>query len=102
MHRRLSVAALVGVTLMLAPVVPAQGPAKPEGAKIDVAETLQGNLSRYVGEKVEVVLVSGKSLTGTVKGVGKESVHLAALEGKEFFDALVRVDQIGAIVVRTK
>ena len=70
--------------------------------KLEVAETLQSNLARRVGEKVELVLISGKSLAGTVKAVGTAGVHLGALEGKEFYDALVRTDQISAVVVRAK
>jgi hypothetical protein len=103
MDRRLAALALAASLLALASDAPAQGPAtKPDAVKLDVAETLQANLARCVGQKVELVLVSGKSLVGTVKAVGTAGVHLGALEGKEFYDALVRTDQISAVVVRAK
>lgn len=88
---------------MLASSAMAQAPAaKPEAAALSVSEGLQQNLARRVGEKVELLLTSGKSLAGTVKAVGPSAVHLSALEGKEFYDALVRADQISAFVVRAK
>jgi hypothetical protein len=103
MHRRLAACVLVAGLLTVASDSRAQAPtAKPDGIKLDVAETLQSNLARRSGEKVELILVSGKSLVGTVKEVGTSGVHLSALEGKEFYDALVRIDQVSAIVVRTK
>lgn len=103
MDRRLAAIALVAGLLTLASDSRAQAPvAKPDGVKLDVAQSLQANLARRLGEKVELVLVSGTSLVGTVKAVGTAGVHLNALEGREFYDALVRTDQIGAVVVRTK
>jgi hypothetical protein len=103
MDRRLAAATLVAGLVMLPANAPAQAPAaRPDAVKLDVAESLQANLARRVGEKVELVLLSGKSLVGTVKAVGSAGVHLGALEGKEFYDALVRTDQISAVVVRAK
>lgn len=103
MDRRVYAIALTAGLLLLPSRSPAQAPAsKPDAAKLSVAESLQANLARRVGEKVELVLVSGHSLAGTVKEVGAAAVHLSALEGKEFYDALVRTDQIGAVVVRAK
>lgn len=103
MGRGLAAFALVAGLLTVAADSRAQAPAaKPDGIKLDVGESLQANLARRVGEKVELVLVSGKSLVGTVKEVGTAGVHLGALEGKEFYDALVRTDQIAAVVVRAK
>lgn len=103
MGRGLAAIALGAGALFFASSAAAQAPpAKPEIAALTVAEGLQQNLARRIGEKVELVLVSGKSLTGTVKAVGLATVHLGALEGKEFYDALVQVDQIGAVVLRAK
>jgi hypothetical protein len=103
MNRGLAAFVLAAGALLLASGAGAQTPAaKPEPVAMSVAEGLQQNLARRVGEKVELVLISGKSLTGTVKAVGPSAVHLSALEGKEFYDALVRVDQISAFVVRAK
>ncbi len=68
----------------------------------DITASIQDNLEMYVGERVEVRLVSGGDLAGTVVAVGKDVVHLSSLSGREFFDALVRLDQVGALVVRAR
>jgi hypothetical protein len=103
MVRGLAVITLGAGLCMAAAQAGAQAPAAAkEPVKLDVGDGLQANLARRVGEKVEVILISGKSLTGTVKAVGTAGVHLSALEGKEFYDALVRIEQVSAVVVRAK
>lgn len=57
-------------------------------------------LSRQTGQKVELVLKSGEKLGGTVKAVGTKSVHIGAITGKEFYDAVVSVEDISAVVIR--
>jgi hypothetical protein len=49
---------------------------------------------------VTVSIVSGKTLTGVVKKVGIHLVHLEKLEGKDYFDALIRIENISAIEAR--
>ena len=44
--------------------------------------------------------VSGKTLTGVVKEVGNHLIHLEKLSGKEYFDALIRIENISAIETR--
>ncbi len=68
----------------------------------DTGASVQGNLQRYMGERVQVRLVSGGDLEGTVENVGSDVVHLSRLSGRDFYDALVRIDQIGALVVRAR
>lgn len=75
---------------------------KDAGSRYDLARRIDVSLEGHVGDRVELVLTSGKSLAGTVKDVGSEGVHLGGLEGKEYYDALVRTDQIAAFVVRAK
>lgn len=103
MDRKLAVFTLIVGVALLASSGGAQAPAeKPQPAPLSVLEGLQPNLARRVGAKVELVLTSGQSLTGTVTAVGAATVHLGALEGREFYDALIRVDQIAAVVVRAR
>jgi hypothetical protein len=49
-----------------------------------------------------VRLLSGQELEGTVVAVGSAAVQLARLSGLDFFDGVVRLDQIAAIVVRVR
>jgi hypothetical protein len=46
---------------------------------------------------VSVTIVSGKTLSGFVKEVGIHLIHLEKLEGKDYFDALIRIENISAI-----
>jgi hypothetical protein len=71
-----------------------------EGAKFDTALSLAENLKSYSGKMVIVHLKTGSTLQGSVKSVGKDLVHLEKLAGKEYFDALIRIEEIGAVEAR--
>ena len=65
----------------------------------DVVKTV---LDRQVGKRVGVVLTTGPELTGVVTAVGDHVVHLSELSGREFFDAVVSLDRISAVVIRAR
>lgn len=65
----------------------------------DVVKTL---LERQVGKRVGLVLTSGPELAGVVTAVGDHVVHLSELTGREFFDAVVSLDRISAVVIRVR
>jgi len=71
-----------------------------QGASFNVSAPLKDNLRSLVGKDVYVGLRSGKTYQGFVKSVGDHFIHLEKLAGKEFFDALIRIDDISAIEVR--
>ena len=71
-----------------------------EGAKYNAGASLADNLKSFVGKQVSVTLDSGKVFVGFVKEVGNHLVHLEKLDGKEFYDALIRIDSISAIDAR--
>jgi hypothetical protein len=68
-----------------------------EGMQYNVNASLEDNLKSLVGKKVYVTLDSGKTFTGTVKEVGNHLMWLEKLDGKDFFDALIRINTITAI-----
>lgn len=68
-----------------------------EGAKFDVASTIKDNLKIYTGKDVVIHLRSGKNLQGYVKTVGDHFVHIEKISGKDFYDALIRIEDITAI-----
>ena len=79
----------------------AQQALKPvEGAAYNVSLTVADNLKPFVGRRVYLTLDSGTRLVGVVNEVGKTLVHLEKLEGREYFDALVRIEHISAIEAR--
>ena len=65
-------------------------------------DTLQKVLEGQKGKKVTVRLLAGEELTGRVKNVSKELVQLGELAGKEFYDAVVDMNKVSAVIVRTK
>jgi len=68
-----------------------------EGVGYNVKASLVDNLKSLIGKKVYVTLDSGKTFAGFVKEVGDHLLHLERLDGKDYFDALIRVEDIGAI-----
>ena len=93
----LTLAVCLSCALLL---VPAQVSARPqvvpvEGASFNVSASMVDNLQTFVGKKVTVTLDSGKTLVGIVKAVGDHLLHLEKLQGKEYFDALVRTHDSG-------
>ena len=68
-----------------------------EGSNFDTSLSLIENLKNYQGKNVVIHLKSGKTLQGYVKAVGNNLVHLEKLAGKDFYDALTRIEEINAI-----
>lgn len=68
-----------------------------EGVKFDTAASLADNIKAFVGKDTFVHLRSGKTLQGYVKSVGNGLLHLEKLAGKDFYDALIRIEDISAI-----
>ena len=66
------------------------------------ADAIKVNLERQVGKRVKLRLVSGQDVEGTVVAVGTAGAHLARLAGMDFFDGVVRLEQIAAVIVRVR
>lgn len=71
-----------------------------EGVQFDTTHAMVDNLKVFVGKDVTVNLRSGKTLQGYVKSVGNSLVHIEKIAGKDFYDALIRIDDISAIEVK--
>jgi small nuclear ribonucleoprotein (snRNP)-like protein len=68
-----------------------------EGVSYNVNGSLQDNLKSLIGKKVYLTLGSGKTFTGIIKEVGDHFVHVEKLDGKEYFEALIRIENICAV-----
>jgi membrane carboxypeptidase/penicillin-binding protein len=73
-------------------------------AKLDFqpADTIKTILDRQSGQRVELRLKSGEKLAGKVEKLGDKVVHLSAITGQEFFEAVVVLDDVTAVLVKTK
>jgi len=97
--KSLVLALAVGLAALAAP-----GPAAaqdPVSLQVN-ADAVKLNLENLNGKRVRLRLVSGQDLEGVVKNVGSAAVHLERLAGLDFFDAVVRLDQIAAVIVRAR
>jgi hypothetical protein len=66
-----------------------------------------GQGTRAVLEKqkdatVTVQLKSGKELTGRVATVGERVLHLTRLSGRDFYDAVIELSEIEAVIVKAR
>jgi len=71
-----------------------------KGVSFNVGSTLKDNLDSLVGKDIFVGLRSGKVYQGYVKAVGNGLLHLEKIAGKDFYDALIRLDDISAVEVK--
>lgn len=71
-------------------------------AKMSVSkeETVRTFLTKQVGNKVTLRMSAGDEIGGTVKAVGDKVVHIEQVTGKEFFDAIVDLEKIDAVLIR--
>ncbi|MBA4367274.1 MAG: hypothetical protein C0403_06505 [Desulfobacterium sp.] len=68
-----------------------------EGISYNVNTSMTDNLKSLVGKKVSLTTVAGKTFPGVVKEVGNHMIHLEKLEGKEFYDALILIENISTV-----
>ena len=107
MREKAKIQSSTGITIAILFLVvffalPAQVEAKSkvvaiEGMSYNVNASLEDNLKSLVGKKVLVTCVSGTTFSGFVKNVGNHLIHLEKLGGKEYFDALIRIENICAV-----
>ena len=66
------------------------------------SDTVMNILKHYKGERVQLILDSGKVLTGTVALVAAPWLQLSNLQDRAFVgaDAVVRVSDIAAVLAR--
>jgi hypothetical protein len=62
--------------------------------------TVEGTLQSLKGKRATLKLQSGQELTGVVTVVANGTVKLTELTGMDFFDAVVRMERIDAVVMR--
>jgi len=65
-------------------------------------DSIQTIVSAQKGKRVTLRMRSGQELTGTLRQSTDRLVVIGELTGREFFDAVVPIDAIEAVIVRTK
>jgi hypothetical protein len=89
---------MVGFMGISAPIVSA------EEVKVDLkpATTMKALFADAIGKRVILRLESGEELEGTVSVVGEHLVQISKLSKRDFFDAFVGIDRIGAVIIRAR
>ena len=59
-------------------------------------------LTGYVGKRVAIRLDAGEEMEGLVASVGDHLVHISKLSKRDFYDAVIRIDRIHAVVIRVR
>ncbi|GMU70734.1 MAG: hypothetical protein HS109_05570 [Burkholderiales bacterium] len=77
-------------------------PAAAQSPSIGAGDTIGKVLAAHTGKRVTLKLGPGDELTGTVKLVTPDIVHLSEIAGREFFDAVVDARRVIAVIVRVK
>ena len=88
--------------LITAALACAAVPATGAELRVGGSDTVQTVLAAQKGARVTVRVRSGQELTGVVREVNARLVQLGGLSGREFFDAVVPLEAVDAVLVRTK
>jgi hypothetical protein len=88
--------------ILLAVATLAASPAIAADFKITGGDTIESVLMAQKTKRVTVRLRSGQELTGTVREITPRLVQLGAISGRDFFDAVIALEAIEAVVVRTR
>jgi hypothetical protein len=99
--RRIGIPVVCGL-LLIGGAARAQEPAKKAALQVEKADTVRTLLARQMDKKVTVVLAQGQELTGTVRSVGDGVLHLSELSGRDFYDAVVDLQKIAAVLVKVR
>jgi hypothetical protein len=59
-------------------------------------------LASYEGKRVAIRLDGGEELEGMITRVGDQLVHVAKLSKRDFYDAVIRIDKINAVIFRAR
>lgn len=88
---------VTGLAVLPAPAAYAAGILKFE---LKTSTTMREALVNLKNERVTLTLESGQEIEGKVAMVGDSIVYITQLTGKVFYDAVVSIDKINAIVLR--
>ena len=88
--------AVIVCTLLFAFAVQAQE------VSITANDSIQSVLAAQKGKRVTLRLRSGQEYTGAVRDINAKVVVLGTLSSREFFDAVVPLETVDAVLIRVK
>ena len=90
------------VALLVSVAALASSQAADSRLEFQQGDSMHSVLLRQAGQVVEIRLKSGEKLGGKIEKVGEKLVHLSQLTGAEFYEAVVAVEEISAVIIRAK
>lgn len=69
---------------------------------LSAGDTTQSVITAQKGKRITLRLHSGQELTGAVREASARLVVLGAVSGREFFDAVIPLEAVEAVLIRTK
>ncbi|MCP5169472.1 MAG: hypothetical protein H6999_06905 [Hahellaceae bacterium] len=93
---------LRSVLLVSAIAMPLQYAVSAEALSMSETETVTTLLVTRKGTAVTLKLSSGQEISGKVKAVNKNLVHIANISGKEYFDGFIPLSKIEAVEIRNR
>ena len=66
------------------------------------AVSIKEVLVENTGKRVILRLESGENLEGTVSRVGDLVVHISKIATRDYYDAVVRIDRISAVIFKVR
>jgi hypothetical protein len=100
MYKRFAIAVAVAATLLLP--MHAGAADKKDTYLINPNDNIKTILEKEIDLPVKLRLKSGAELSGTVARVGNGVVQIAEIGGMEFYDAVVNIDDISAVLFKVR
>jgi len=92
----MAVTCLLGVLLIFPALAADDNPLAAGGSVRDALARIG------TGKGVELVLANGKSYRGKLGTVGEQSVVVTEIAGKEYYDVLIRLEDVSAVELRVR
>jgi len=70
--------------------------------EVGAGDSVESVLKAQSGKRVTLRMRSGQEISGTVRTVNGKLVQIGAVSGREFFDAVVPLESIDAVLIRTR
>lgn len=70
--------------------------------EIQNSDTVRIVLEKHAGKEVIVRLTSGGELQGVVTKVGDNIVHISKISTMSYYDAVIRLDSIAAVLIKVR
>jgi hypothetical protein len=69
---------------------------------LNASSVIKDILKEQTGKRVYLRMDSGEEVLGVVSKVGDQLVHVSSLAGRDFYDAVIRIDRITAVIFKVR